>query len=204
MHLGLDFDNTIISYDQLFWGVAVERGLISSETKPNKDSVRDSMRADGREEQWTELQGEVYGSLISRAHSFPGVKQFVFDCIARGDSVSIVSHKTKVPYRGHPYDLHGAARNWLREQGIVGGSGISPADVYFEISKGEKLQRIGAIGCDYYVDDLPEILLDPAFPAGVKRILIDYNGAVKELPGVTVCTSWEEVQLLLGRGGFDA
>jgi FMN phosphatase YigB (HAD superfamily) len=64
MRLGFDFDNTLISYDQLFHRVALDKSLILAEILKQKNAVRDSMRERGIEEEWTRLQGEVYGSRI--------------------------------------------------------------------------------------------------------------------------------------------
>ncbi len=54
-------------------------------------------------------------------------------------------------------------------------SGLASNDVYFETTKQAKLARIAAAGCTLFIDDLPELLDEPAFPAGVERILFDPN-----------------------------
>ena len=41
---------------------------------------------------------------------------------------------------------------------------IEPDHVFFELTKEEKIARVANIGCDYFIDDLPEILLMPGFP----------------------------------------
>jgi len=65
MLVGLDFDNTIVRYDQLFHRLAVERGLIPPGVSATKQSVRDYLRAADREVDWTELQGIAYGPRIN-------------------------------------------------------------------------------------------------------------------------------------------
>ena len=57
LHLGLDFDNTIVSYDTLFHRVAREMGLISDDVTVSKNAVRDFLRTAGREPEWTAMQG---------------------------------------------------------------------------------------------------------------------------------------------------
>src|SRR4029079_9696971 len=61
MLIGLDFDNTIVRYDRLFHRLARKRGLIPDGIPVSKQAVRDHLRANGREADWTELQGMAYG-----------------------------------------------------------------------------------------------------------------------------------------------
>ena len=73
MLLGLDFDNTLICYDTLFHRVALDRGLIPADLPAQKNCVRDYLRQQDQEDQWTHMQGEVYGARITEAESFPAV-----------------------------------------------------------------------------------------------------------------------------------
>jgi hypothetical protein len=45
--------------------------------------------------------------------------------------------------------------------------------VFFEETLAGKLARIGALRCTAFIDDLPELLAEPAFPIGVRRVLFD-------------------------------
>jgi hypothetical protein len=175
MIIGVDFDNTIVAYDALFHRVASERGLLDSTVPVNKTAVRDHLRARGQEDIWTEMQGEVYGARMSEAEAFSGVKAFFVECRRRGIAVRIISHKTQYPFRGDKHDLHLAARRWLREQGFFEADsiGLAEADVFFELTKQEKLARISACACTHFIDDLPEILGDAHFPDQTERILFD-------------------------------
>ena len=80
------------------------------------------------------------------------------------------SHKTQFGERGPAVDLRAAAHHWLATHSIS-------LDVYFEPTRAEKLARICALGCSIFIDDLVEVLADPAFPPGVERILFDPSGA---------------------------
>ena len=62
--LGLDFDNTLVRYDKLFHQLAIEKGLIEKTLPADKTTIRDYLRGQGRDEQFTMLQGEVYGLRI--------------------------------------------------------------------------------------------------------------------------------------------
>jgi len=73
MRVGVDLDNTIVCYDDVFHRVAVEWGLIPANVAVSKGAVRDYLRRQGREDTWIELQGYVYGNRFREAQPFPGV-----------------------------------------------------------------------------------------------------------------------------------
>jgi hypothetical protein len=63
--------------------------------------------------------------------------------------------------------------------------------VFFAETKQGKLQQIADLGCTHFIDDLPEFLLEPDFPAGVERILFDpWNRYAGEVP-LTRVPDWE-------------
>ena len=183
VRIGFDFDNTIVCYDALFHRVALEDGCIPADLPANKSDVRNHLRAVGREDVWTEMQGRVYGARMAEAEPYPGVLEFFRFCREHGIPVCIVSHKTRTPFAGKPYDLHAAARDWLERQGFHDPDRLGlPRDrVFFELTKADKLRRIGECGCTHFIDDLPELLAEASFPAAVERILFDPNRLYLEL-----------------------
>jgi hypothetical protein len=140
--------------------------------------VRDTLRATGREQDWINLQGLVYGRRILEAPPFPGVLAFFTQARAMGHELCIISHKTRFPVGGDAVNLHDAAEKWLEKQGFFDPErvGLSREHVYFELTKDAKLQRIAACGCDHFVDDLPEFLAEETFPKQVVRWLIHSGG----------------------------
>lgn len=197
--IGVDFDNTLVSYDGLFHRVALEQGLIDHDFPVNKTAIRDHLRRQGQEPLWTEMQGTVYGARIVEAAPFPGALDFLKNCVDRGWKVHIVSHKTKTPYLGAPVDLHAAARRWLQSHGVVGHPVQLPGEnVWLELTKQEKIQRIANLGCQVFIDDLPEFLLEPAFPK-IQRLLFDPAKATRsQLPHDSLIrpfSSWREIDL---------
>jgi hypothetical protein len=171
MILGLDFDNTLISYDELFYQVALDKGLIHSDLSKTKNTVRDYLRQVDKEDDWTLLQGEVYGGRIQEAIAFEGMQEALKKIAIQGEMMFLISHKTRTPYMGQQYDLHQAAMGWLQSQFFfdLEGLGWQKNQVFFELTKEEKVKRIVQLGCTHYIDDLPEIL--EMLPDTVQKIL---------------------------------
>lgn len=199
MVIGVDFDNTIICYDQLFHEVALRQGLIPPSVPVTKSQVRDYLRQHGKEDAWIELQGYAYGACLHEAPPFPGAREFFARCKREGAAVHIISHKTRYPFQGPVYDLHDGAHRWLTNRGFYapGEGELSPTHVYFESTKQNKLDRISSMGCEYFIDDLPEFLAEPDFPAHVERILFDPNGRYSSDQRFPRITSWGEAERFL-------
>lgn len=197
MLIGIDFDNTIVSYDALFHKIALEWGSIPPDISANKTSIRNYLRRIDKENIWTEMQGYVYGlRMIKEADPFPGVQQFFTFCHENQIPVKIISHKTRYPYLGERYDLHQAAREWLIHHGFNDSIGFLPEYFYPEQTKLEKLQRIQLAGCTHFIDDLPELLNEAAFPVGVQRILFDPASEYPHFQGGIRASSWAEIRAL--------
>lgn len=194
--IGVDFDNTIVSYDALFQRLAVEKKLVPPFLSSKKNEIRDYLRQSNNEDAWTELQGYVYGSRMKEADSFEGVINFFKTCLSnKKTALYIVSHKTRFPFLGEKYDLHQAAEDWLEANGFYNPKeiGLMRENVFFELTKEAKFDRIRKLNCDYFIDDLPEFLLDPAFPKNVQRILFDPHSAHPQCAGLVPMKSWNQI-----------
>jgi hypothetical protein len=188
VRIGIDFDNTIVCYDAVFHQVARERSLVPPSVPISKQAVRDYLRATGREDVWTEMQGYVYGPRLREAQAYPGALEFIRRAGHAGHETFIVSHKTRQPYAGEAYDLHAAALSWIVQQGL------DREQVFLELTKHDKLRRIDALECDYFIDDLPELLSEPDFPARVGRVLFDPADVHASAAGVIRARSWLEIE----------
>lgn len=175
MRIGIDFDNTIACYDGVFHAAALERGLIPAELPRDKNSIRNHLNDTGRKDDFTELQGYVYGARMDLVALYPGFAEFVAAARRNGHDLFIVSHKTRHPMLGPKHDLHAAAKGFLAAHGLVGdgASQIDPSRVFFELTQQDKVARAAALACEVFIDDLPEILAMPGFPDGMRRILFD-------------------------------
>lgn len=196
--VGVDFDNTIISYDRLMHRLATERSLISANVPCDKRRIRNAIRRRaGGEMDWRRLQAAVYGPLIGQAELIEGVVQFLEMCKRREIKVYVVSHKTELAAADETgTSLREAALDWMFSQGLFArdGSGISPLDVYFEDTRQRKIERILRLACTHFIDDLLETFMEPTWPAEVDRILYAPNFPESVRQDITVCATWEAIR----------
>lgn len=171
MNIGIDFDNTIVTYDKVFHRHAVRLGHISADVGMSKREIRDAIRLlpDG-ESKWIRLQGLVYGHCIDEAEFSPGVERFLNICRDNSIRTYIISHKTRYPALGPQYDLRDAARKWIGQRELVSAFGLSMDDCYFVDTLADKLLKIAECRCDYFIDDLVEVFENKDFPTGVRKI----------------------------------
>lgn len=171
MIVGIDFDNTLVCYDGIFYAEALRRGWVPEGLATHKMAVRDYLRSINKEDAFTELQGYVYGPGITLAPPYEGSISCIERLLDLGHSVYIVSHKTRYPYMGPKYDLHEAARNWLEFNGVHSPRGILSENVFLENTKEEKVRRTALLQCTHFIDDLQEFLALPGFLPQTERML---------------------------------
>ena len=200
IRLGIDFDNTLVCYDGAFHRVALEQGLIPAELPVSKSAVRDYLRAAGKEDRWTEMQGYVYGPRLGDAQAFPDALDMVAKLTRLCESVFIVSHKTRHPYLGPAYDLHEAALNWLEKNGFhdLTRLALPRENVFLELTKQAKLERIGLLNCTHFIDDLPELLAEASFPKDTTKVLFDPKQEHTPTVPMQRLLAWSDLPSLLG------
>ena len=98
MNIGIDFDNTIARYDNLFKEIAISEGFIDKGwTGSEKRELRNYiLELPEGETTWMKLQGLIYGKYMHQAKLMPGVANFLLQCKLREYEVFIVSHKKDV------------------------------------------------------------------------------------------------------------
>lgn len=190
--IGLDLDNTLVDYGGLFLAAAQRLGLAGPEAPQDKTALRDWLRRrPGGEENWQRVQAAVYGPGLAQARPFAGADAFLARAAAAGYRLAVVSHKTRFAAKGEGEDLHAVARDWLRERGWMGpGAPLAEDRVHFEATRAAKVARIRLLGCAAFVDDLPEVLTHPDFPAGVLRLLFAPGGERPDGYHGLVCADW--------------
>lgn len=195
--IGVDLDNTIISYDSLMHRIALELGLISRNTKKSKKHIRDRIRQlqDG-EKKWQELQAVAYGQRMDEAQLISGVGKFLRLCRKNKAKVYIISHKTEFAnYDRTKINLRTASINWMEKNKFFKGDRLSihRENVYFESTRAGKIERIKSLKCTHFIDDLEETFAEDSFPKEVQKILYDPNGESSYLQGVMVFSRWEDI-----------
>lgn len=201
MHIGVDLDNTLISYDGAFHTAAVEILAVPVTLPRSKAAIKEHVLARHGNDTWTRLQAEVYGPRIHLAGAFPGVEQFLRACSDTGHTVSILSHKTRRAALGGSHDLHEAALSWLERQKWYSGNaaGLDRSRVHFFPTRSEKVCAIRDLGCELFIDDLAEVFSDPAFPLEVPGILFRPEKSLPPGSALRLCESWAEIgELLFG------
>lgn len=165
--IGIDLDNTLIDYSE------AARYLANEENIEGVSSVQE-LRERFREldnEKWQYLQARMYTDGLEYATPAHGCIDFIERARGIGWQVFIVSHKTKTtPAKFGGRDLRKPARQWLERVGIAPGL-ISESQVFFCSSQEEKVEKVGDLNLDWFIDDLTEVLTHPDFPAYTSRWL---------------------------------
>jgi hypothetical protein len=193
IRIGIDFDNTLISYDAVFYAAARGAGLIGEGIEPRKQAVRDAMRlAPDGERAWQKLQGQVYGAGIRDALLIDGVDQFLRRCRAQACEVMIVSHKTEFGHHDPArVNLRDAATEWMTARGFFSQDGYGISQVFFEATRAEKPARIGRLRCDWFIDDLAEVFSDPV---STRRAAYPVCAGAKRAGVLIVCPTWRAIE----------
>jgi len=194
---GIDFDNTIITYDRLLARIAAERGLIDSLPTATKRSIRDRVRQlPNGEIEWQKCQALLYGSRIGEATLIHGVRRFFELAHDRRMQTYIISHKTECsPFAGASVNLRTSALRWMTENHFFedDGLGLSEKQVFFADNRQQKIQLITGLRCTHFIDDLEEIFLEDRFPLNTIRILYEPERDSPAPAGVKLVTSWREI-----------
>jgi hypothetical protein len=194
MRIGLDFDNTIACYDQAIKQLAEELFELPKELPRTKPALRDFLITEGREEEWTVFQGELYGPGMRFAQPFEGAIMTMKVLVDQGHELVIISHRTRWPYAGQRYDLHKAARNWIRKQlQAVEIFGMNTKAIHLMRTKNDKIAKIIELRCQVFVDDLPEILESPMFPKSTLGVLFTSSSEIAPRKGTIKISHWKEL-----------
>jgi len=196
--VGIDFDNTIVTYDEALGRIARERELIVGDAVQTKKEIRDRIRRlPGGEIEWQKCQALLYGSRIGEAKLAEGVVEFFQRCAEEGTKVYVVSHKTEFSrYDTTGTNLRESALGWMAANRFfeAEGLGLSRDGVFFAATRAEKIERIGQLGCTHFIDDLEETFLEQGFPAGTVRMLYEPAGRSALPQGITRMKSWQEIR----------
>jgi len=191
--IGIDFDNTIVNYEDVFYEVAIKKNFLPKSEKLNtKEEVKSYFISLDKENLWTEIQGLVYGKHISHAKKQPSLIEVLEYFKNDNYELFIVSHRTKYPYLGEKINLHIAAKDWIKNNL----NKLIPEDnIFFEETIENKISRANEIGINYFIDDLEKVLLNKIFSKNIKKILYDpYKKNDSVNPDLYYAHSWLNVK----------
>jgi hypothetical protein len=178
MRIGFDFDNTIVCYDQAI-EILSETLELPNDLSRNKLSIRDYLRSQNRENEWTKFQGTLYGPGMQYASAYTLFFDVAYELKKNKHDLFIVSHRSKYPYSGEEFDLHKFAMNWIElqtENKII----FDVKNIYFLNTLESKIKKINELNIDLYIDDLIEVINHEIFPTKTKAILFDpWNNQIK-------------------------
>lgn len=182
MIIGIDFDNTIVSYSRSISVLAPEFFSDLPHSLPlTKASLKDYLLSNNRQYEWTEFQGLLYGPGMQHAVPFTNIFPILLSLKDAGFMLKIISHRTRYPYIGHQYDLHSHAFQWLNSHlksypGIFEEPYNSTSNsLFFCETLDSKIATISNQGCHFFIDDLLSVLCHPSFPIHCKPILFIPN-----------------------------
>ena len=195
--IGVDFDNTVISYDDILSKLAHERGI--SVTFPcSKKILRDLLRQlPNGEIEWQKWQAIMYGPMIGEAKLMSHAGNFFKQCRIKNVSVYIISHKGEYAAQDTSgINMRTAALKWMHDNHFFSkdGLGFKQESIFFCNTRQEKIQKIRKLGCNYFIDDLEETFLEEGFPQTVQGILYSPTGDNSQsTEKLTLATSWKEI-----------
>lgn len=195
--IGVDLDNTIVSYDEVLFDAALELKLIEPSNPKGKKAIRDAVRRlpDG-EIEWQKIQGSVYGPKMHEAELIDGVTEFFHFCQKKSIKVYIVSHKTTFAgYDPTHTNLRDAALHWMEQHHFFDDSGLGLKRdlVFFESTRKRKIERIKSLNCTHFIDDLEETFAENNFPGEVNKILYDPHHQYMKCNDVLILHSWRAI-----------
>ena len=178
LRIGLDFDNTLACYDEVFSEQAKKLNYLPEDWVGDKLSVKNELlKLPDGDLAWQKLQGRVYGPAMLNAVTFSGLASFLTRAKCRGHTIFIVSHKTRFGHQDETKTpLREIALEWMTKQDFFDNSkfGLDIENVFFCDSRAEKAKKINDLKVDLFVDDLECVFEEKAFPT-IKRFFLSLN-----------------------------
>lgn len=165
--LGLDLDNTLINYSEAARIYARQNNIEAISTLAN---LRNVLRTKSDLE-WQKAQAWLYSYGLEFATPVEGWSDFLIELKYFNLDIYLISHKTKfTPKSTGKIEIREYAMKWLEE--VLKVKEIPQIQgVYFESTRKKKIARINSLGLNCFVDDLQEVLDNPNFPIGVRKVL---------------------------------
>ena len=82
----------------------------------------------------------------------------------------------------------------MTTQGFFDRFAVAPESVFFETTRDDKIARITQLGCAVFIDDLEEVLLDPAFPRQCRRLHLAIDMLAATEDGLDRFPGWKAIE----------
>lgn len=181
--IGIDLDNTIIDYKIPFNFYSKK---YFGNKKITKNALKNYLIKNMGHNKWTQAQEEIYGRLITKAQIYDSCKKCLSFFDKNKYEVFIISHKTKKSEFSKKYDLRRKALSWINKnlKGL-----IKKKNIFFCDTLEKKIKIIKKLNFFYFIDDLPEILLNKDMNNKCNKILFS-NKKYKNL----ICLNhWKKI-----------
>ena len=189
MKIGFDFDNTIVCYDEAIHILSNNLNL-PKDLMRNKLFIRNYLKSQNRDNEWTEFQGELYGPGMQYAYEYEYLTKIFEYLIGKNHTIFIISHRSRYPYCGKKYDLHSYAKKWIYKN-LNSLEKILSGNIYFLETLNEKIKKIDDLKIDIFIDDLPEVICHSKFPISTRKILFDPNNTNGSI--LNKISNWKEL-----------
>ena len=190
---GFDLDNTLIDYSNAVQEYCSNEGINECKTL---DTLRVSLReSDKTGRLWQLAQGWLYTDGLSYARPRHGALELCEFLRKSNFELLIVSHKTtNTPDFCGQKPLRDVATNWIRD-GDLSSYFLGDKSIYYESTRGLKVERIQRLNLNYFVYDLVEVFQEPSFPQNVRCFLL--SGTRSELTWVQNVPSLNAIKRLI-------
>jgi hypothetical protein len=188
--IGIDLDNTIISYNNIINLLAKKKYKLNKE-KNNKVLIKKEIIKKYGEVEWTKFQSLLYGENLKFAEVFYNFKKNISK-IKNDYEIYIISHKTKYPYIGKKINLIYESKKFIKINKIsyCKNEIIKKENIYFENTIENKIKRIKKLKINYFIDDLEGIL--NKLPNNINKII--FNNTSNKYYSLT---NWDNLETIL-------
>lgn len=199
MRIGIDFDNTIASYEQIFYEIAQDANTnikLSNIGVSYKTQLKTALsKRNNGDKEWQRIQGYVYGLGMPAAHIMYGFFDFILNCKINNWVVYIVSHKSQYGHFDKSFtQLRLAALDWMKNNNFFNDDDplISKNNIFFLDTQDLKIKKIQELNLDLFIDDLLEVFQNPLFPRKTLKFLLTRE-TKKCTNDVQVFSSWNDI-----------
>lgn len=169
--IGFDLDNTLIDYSKSVYIFTEENKLSSCSTI---DELRQLLKRDEIvSPEWIQAQSWIYTKGLKYAQIANGALDLIDSLVEDKFKVFIVSHKTNYCILDNiQIQLRANALTWIQNSRLSEYFKYN-RNLFFEQTRYAKVERIGRLNLNYFVDDLEEVFLERNFPTETVKFLFN-------------------------------